>query len=82
MPHRSALHTRIGIKVARLHEHRSQIDHLDLLQTLAAEPEHAALFSRLMPQLETHFARHELPERSGVRPGGPEPTNRTATWAL
>lgn len=49
---------------------------------LAAEPEHEAIVSRLTQQLDAHFARYEVPEKSGFRPGGPEATNRSAPWVI
>lgn len=49
---------------------------------LSQETEFADLVERLSEQLDAHFRRYELPANSGIRDGGPEPTNRTAPWVV
>lgn len=49
---------------------------------LAGEAGFTELIGRLETQLDDHFQRYEVPENSGIREGGPDPTNRSAPWVL
>ena len=70
------------------HHHSAQTLLFDLKEdpretrNLAGEAEFAELAGRLAAELDAHFQRYELPAKSGIREGGPEPTNRTAPWVI
>ncbi len=68
------------------HHHPEQTLLFDLTEdpretrNLAQEVEFAELAGRLASELDAYFQRYELPAKSGIREGGPDPTNRTAPW--
>jgi arylsulfatase A-like enzyme len=49
---------------------------------VAGEPRLQAVRNALEHRLSAHYATYSVPEKSGMRPGGPQPTNRTSPWAL
>ncbi len=49
---------------------------------LANEAEFSGLVERLAAQLDAHFERYAVPDKSGIRPGGPDPSNRTSPWSV
>jgi len=49
---------------------------------LSTIPEHQNRCREMSDQIGDYYARYSLAEKSGTRPGGPEPTNCTSPWNL
>jgi len=47
---------------------------------LAQMQEHESRCLEMLKQLRDYYSRYSLPEKSGIRPGGPEPTNDSSPW--
>lgn len=47
---------------------------------LSGEAGHRERVDALSRDLEMYFKKHDVPEKSGLRPDGPAPTNRTSPW--
>ncbi len=49
---------------------------------LATMSEHRHRCEEMLDQLSGYYGRFSLPEHSGLRPGGPEPTNSSSPWSI
>jgi arylsulfatase A-like enzyme len=48
---------------------------------LIAQLEHAERIHKMLAHLHDYYNRFSLPEKSGTRPEGPEPTNMSSPWS-
>lgn len=49
---------------------------------VSLQPEHKYRIQSMQKQLQDYYSEYSEPEKSGTRPGGPEPTNTSAPWSF